>query len=130
MREENVALLKRGYEAFGKADLDTIRNMSASNEIWHTPGYPPFRAEYTGPDGVVEYLTELMTSTEGTFKSEPETFAADDTGHVLVLEHVTATRKGRTLDTHVVHDYRVEDGKIAETTEYAAEPTKVSDFWS
>ena len=130
MREANVALLKRGYQAFDDADLETIRKMGAKGEVWHTLGFGPFRPEYTGPDDVTAYLTELMISSDGTFKSEPETFAADDEDHVVVLEHITATRKGRKLDTHVVHDFRVEGGKIAEVTEYASEPTKIRDFWS
>ncbi|MDA8263038.1 MAG: nuclear transport factor 2 family protein [Actinomycetota bacterium] len=130
MREDNVALLKRGYQAFGKADLDAIREMGAKDEVWHTPGYGPFKPEYKGPDGVTAYLTELMTSSDGTFRTDPEAFAGDDGNHVLVLEHVTAKRKGRTLDTHVVHDFRVKDGKIAEVTEYASEPNKIRDFWA
>ncbi len=35
MREENLAPLKRGYEAFANGDLDTIEGTSAPNEVWH-----------------------------------------------------------------------------------------------
>ena len=93
MREANVALLKRGYQAFGKADLDAIREMGAKDEVWHTPGYGPFKPEYKGPDGVTAYLTELMTSSDGTFRTDPEAFAGDDGNHVLVLS--TSPRSGR-----------------------------------
>src|SRR5680860_1767948 len=58
--------------------------------------------EYEGPDGVIKYLTSLFAMTDGTFKSESEAlFAADD--RVVSLDHVTGTRMGNVLDTHVVH---------------------------
>lgn len=130
MREDNVALLKRGYEAFAKGDLDTIRALAAKDEVWHTPAIGPFQAEYKGVDSVVDYLTSLMTLTDGTFKNEPESFTADDTNHVAVVEHITAQREGRQLDTHVVHVYEVADDKIVGITEYDAEPDKIREFWS
>ncbi len=75
------------------------------------------------------YLKKLVELTDGTFKTEPESTAAHDS-HVTVVENFTGTRKGRTLDTHVVHVYEVHDGKISETTEYAAEPKKLEELWA
>lgn len=129
MREENLALLRRGYEAFAKGDLDTIRGMSAEDCIWRTPGLAIFDAEYKGIEGVIGYLTKLVEMTEGTFKTEPEAFFADDE-QVVVLEHITGSRLGRTLDTHVVHVFKVHGDKVYETTEYAAEPKLLETFWS
>ncbi len=129
MREANIALLKRGYEAFSKGDLDVIREISTADGIWRTPGFGPFEPEYKGIEGTIEYLTKLVEMTDGTFKVEPMTFMADDE-HVLVLEHITASRQGRLLDTHVMHVYDVHDGKVFETTEFVAEPRKLEEFWT
>ena len=130
MRSDNVALLERGYQAFTSGDLDTVRGMSAEDCVWHTPGFGGMQADYEGPDGVVSYLTTLFEQTDGTFKDEPEAFVADDEDHVVVLEHVTASRGGKALDTHVMHVFEVHDGKVQQATEYASDPAKLQEFWA
>ena len=129
MKEANIELLKKGYEAFAKGDLDVIRGMATEDCVWRTPGFGPFKPEYKGIDGTIEYLTKLFEVSEGTFKVVPEAFVADD-HRVVVLGRVTASLAGRMLDTHVVHIYDVHDGKVFETTEFAAEPKKIESFWA
>jgi uncharacterized protein len=128
VREENVQTLRRGYEAFARRDLETIRDTFADDCVWYTPGIV-FDPEYKGMERSLEYLSKLIELSGGTFKTEPEAFLADD-DRVVVLEHVTATRSAKTLDSHVVHVYRLRDGKVAEVTEYQSEPKKTEPFWS
>lgn len=128
MREENMDLLKKGYEAFAKGDLEFIRSMVSLDGVWRTPGYGAMDLEYKGPDGVVRYLTTLMELTEGTFKSESEALLADD-DRVVSVDHVTGARKGRQLDTHLVHEYLIRDGKVVETTSFVSEPKANEAFW-
>lgn len=129
MREDTVALVKRGFEAFAEGDLNAVRAMSAEDGTWTTPKFGVFQGEYKGVESEIEYLAKLRELTDGTFKAEPESFLADG-DRVAVIEHLTASRKGRTLDTHIVHVFDVRDGKISRVTEYAAEPTKLEAFWS
>lgn len=132
MREDNIALVRRGYEAFSKGDLDAIRAMGAESEVWETTlgGAPGFKYEYRGPDGVTEYFARLQERTGGTFKDEPEAFMSVDDDRVAVLEHITATRDGRSLDHHVMHVFEVHDGKIDRVTEYIDNPRVVADFYA
>ena len=129
MREDNLALMKRGYEAFSKGDIDTLRAIAHEDEVWTTAGWGEFKPEYHGVDDVMGYLTKLVEATDGTFKDEPEAFFAND-DQVTVIEHVTATRKGRKLDSHFIHVYDIRDGKVSRVTEYSAEPKKEEEFWS
>ncbi len=129
MRQDNIALMRRGYDAFTSGDLDTIRSMAHSDEVWVTPGMGEFKREYRGVDDVIGYLAQLVANTDGTFKDEPVAFFGDDE-HVVVLEHVTAAREGRSLDSQFVHVYDMRDGKISRVTEYAADPHAVEAFWA
>ncbi len=128
MREETLAQIKRGYEAFAKGDLDTIRAMGAVDEVWYT-ACPTFEPEYKGIESIIGYLVSLATLTDATFKVEPEMFFAEE-DRVVVLERITATRKGRMLDTPFVHIYEVLAGKVTRVTEFAAEPKKLEEFWA
>jgi uncharacterized protein len=130
MREENLALIKRGYEAFGKGDFDTIREMmSGPDAVWRTPGYAPFNAEYKGFEGVIQYFTTLSKLSDGTFKSEPETFFADG-DQVVCVTHSTGTRDRKMLDSHMIHLFRIRDGKVYEVTTFVAEPKRHEEFWA
>ena len=128
MREENVALLRRGYEAFARGDLETVRETFSEDVVWLTPGIV-FDPEYKGVERSLEYLTRLFELSGGTFKAEPEMFLADG-DHVAVVEHVTGKREGKGLDSHVVHVFWFRDGKVVEVTEYQSEPMKTQPFWS
>jgi ketosteroid isomerase-like protein len=66
---------------------------------------------------------------DGTFKCEPEAFFADD-DRVVVLDHVTGTRNGKTLNTYVIQVFRVGGGKVIETTTFVAEPKRHEQFWA
>ncbi len=129
MREENLALVKTGFEAFGKGDLDYVRGMIADDGVWRTPAYEPFLPEYKGPDGVIKYFTALAELSGGTFKIEPTAFYADDE-RVVVLDHVTGSRLDKMLDTDMVHVFRVRDGKMVEVTTFASDPKRNEEFWS
>lgn len=129
MRDENLDLIKKGYEAFGKGDLEFVRSMLSAEGVWRTPGYGVLEDEYKGREGVVKYLTSLFELTDGTFKSESEALFADD-DRVVSLDHITGTRKGIVLDTHVVHVFVVRDGKVVEVTDFASEPKANEAFWS
>ena len=84
------------------------------------------------PSNNQSQLTELLLSrnfSEGTFKSEPEAFFADDERTVALVRN-TGTRKGRVMDTYVIHVFRVRDGKLFEVTTFASEPKRNEEFWS
>ncbi len=129
MHEENLDLLKKGYEAFAKGDLEFIRSMVSAEGVWRTPGYGVLEHAYKGPEGVTKYLTSLAEQTGGTFKTESEALFADD-DRVVSLDHITGTRKGIVLDTHVVHVFVVREGKVIEVTDFVSEPEDNEAFWS
>ena len=127
--EENLALIKKGYDAFGKGDLEFIRTMVSLEGVWRTPGYGMLEHEYKGPDGVISYLSRLSELTEGTFKSESEALFFDG-DRVVSLDHITGVRKGIELDTYVVHVFSFRDGKVIEVTDFVSEPERNAAFWS
>lgn len=132
MSEDNIAVVKRGYEAFSKGDFDALRAMAAEKEVWATVlgGAPGFEDEYHGPDGVNQFFARLLEVTGGTFRDEPEAFVNVDDHRVAVLDHITATRDGHTLDHRVVHIFDVRGGKIEHVSEYTDNPRAVAAFYS
>lgn len=130
MREQNLELATRGYELFGKADLDTMKKEIFSPDVvWRTEGFAPFETEYKGIEAVVGYFGGLFERSGGTFKAEPLHVYADD-DRAVVIQHVTGTRAGKLLDTRMVLVFEIHDGRVFEVTQFGAEPSKLEAFWS
>ncbi len=130
MGEENVQLAKRGYELFGKGDLDSMKSEILSPDvIWRTEGVGPFESEYKGIDALIGYFSRLFELSGGTFKAEVLHIYADD-DRAVAIQHVSGSRVGKLLDTRMVVVFEIRDGKISEVTQFAAEPSKLESFWS
>lgn len=129
MKEKNLATIRAAYDAFAKGDLEAIRAIATPDGAWRTPGQGLLLPEYKGADGVIEYLTELFTLSEGTIKAElVDAFATDD--YVLVVQRTTADRHGAHLDMELLLKFEMRDGKVVETTEFVSDPKVLAGFWS
>lgn len=130
MHEENLELAKRGYQLFGKGDLDTLKkDVFGPGVIWRTEGPGPFESEYKGVDALIGYFGQLFELSDGTFKAEPLHIYADD-DRAVAIQHVTGSRAGKLLDTRMVLVFEIRGGKVFEVTQFAAEPSKLEEFWS
>src|SRR5437867_4389749 len=113
MAHPNVDLLNKGYDAFDKGDLDTVRALFAEDIVFHVPGRSKLSGDYRGHDEVFGFFGELIQLTGGTFKIERHAVLADDE-HGTVLQTTTAERDGKTLSVHSVDVQHIKDGKITE----------------
>ncbi len=112
--DKNIELLKRGYEAFSRGDMDTLRSEIFQPDIvWHQSGDNPTSGDYRGAEQVVALFGNLFGSTDGTFQAKPDHFAAGD-DLVIAIGMSGGTRKGRTVSEPYTHVCRVRDGKLSE----------------
>lgn len=55
----NVAIIKRYYEAYGKGDVATVREIFAPDIIWRIPGHHPLSGAKRGADEVLAFFEQL-----------------------------------------------------------------------
>jgi ketosteroid isomerase-like protein len=125
----NVDLLRKGYDAFAKGDMDTLRELFAEGIVWHVPGNNMLSGDYQGRDAVFGFFGKLLQESGGSFRQEVHDVLANDT-HGVVLVDAHAERGGKTLDTHAVHVMHVDDGQVTEFWNLVEDTTKADDFWS
>ena len=102
MNTENVDRMRRGYEAFGKGDLDTLRELFSPDIVWHTGGHNPLTGDYKGIDEVFGLFGKLFEMTNGDMKQDVHDLLANDE-HGVALTHIRASRPdGRTMDMNQV----------------------------
>jgi uncharacterized protein len=55
----NVAIIKRYYDAYGKGDIATVREIFAPNIVWRIPGHHPLAGDKRGVDEVLAFFQQL-----------------------------------------------------------------------
>jgi uncharacterized protein len=125
----NVEVVRRGYSAFANADMEGIQNLFADDVVWHVGGRSPLTGDYRGKEAVLGFLGDLVSQTEGTYRSEVHDVIASDM-HAAALVRETAERQGKKLDQNSVHLYHVANGKVTEGWFYPSDPYADDEFWS
>jgi uncharacterized protein len=90
-------VIRRGYEAFSRGDMDTLRNETFASDIqWHQGGKSQISGDYSGVDAVLGLFQKLFQLTDGTFGATVHDILSSDE-HVVVLATIAGQRSGRSL---------------------------------
>jgi uncharacterized protein len=127
--EQNIAVVRRGYEAFGKGDIETLKTLFAPNAIWHSVGAGVLPGNYRGLQAILGFFGQLAHETQGTVRAELQTVAASG-DHVFALHRNRGERKGKTVDTKAVLVFKVEKGVVTDVAEFPFDHPAQVQFWS
>jgi hypothetical protein len=126
---QNIAVVRRGYEAFSKGDIETLKTLFAPNANWHQAEGGVLRGNYRGAQAILEYFGQLAHETKGSLRVEPQTMAASG-DRVFVLERLTGERKGEKLDAAEVVIFTVDKGIVTEASSFQSNYPVTAKFWS
>jgi uncharacterized protein len=119
--QQNLDVVRRAYEAFGRGDIETLLSLLDENIEWRTPGPAdlPTAGVRRGRQAVGAFFG-LLNQTFDIQRFEPQAFLADG-DRVVVLGSDTALLRatGKLLvDEAWVHAFTVKDGRIVGFQEY------------
>ncbi|GAA2144258.1 nuclear transport factor 2 family protein [Kitasatospora kazusensis] len=126
----HAALVRTGYEAFSRGDLETLRGMMTTDCTQHVPGTHQMSGDFKGVDAVLGYYGRLAAETNGTFRAELQKLLVDGRGHVMSIHRITAERAGRTLDQVGGIVFRILGEKITDLDECLEDPAATDAFWA
>jgi ketosteroid isomerase-like protein len=126
----NPGIVRRGYEAFNAADLETLTELFDENASWHTPGRSPIAGDAEGRDAVFAQFGRYGGETNGTFKATLKRVLTDEDGRVIGIHHNTGERGGKQLDVYCCIEFEVKDGRITDGREHFYDLHAWDDFWS
>jgi uncharacterized protein len=127
---ENADLIRRGYEAFNSADMETLTEIFDESASWHTPGRSSLAGDHEGREATFAYFGQLGERTGGTFRAELRSVTADDEGHVVGIHHNSGERNGKQLDVDIALVFELKDGKVVDGREYFHDLYAWDEFWS
>jgi uncharacterized protein (TIGR02246 family) len=126
--EENVELVRRGYEAFNAGDMETLSELFAEDAVWLAPGNGTLSGRKEGRDAILAYFRELGTRSEGHLKVTVQDII-DGENYTVALQHNRAESSGKSLDEDGVIAFQVRHGKIIEGREFYVDTARGDAFW-
>ncbi|MCF6523136.1 nuclear transport factor 2 family protein [Streptomyces sp. JJ36] len=126
----HAALVRRGYDAFSRGDMETLTELLAGDATQHLPGDSPMSGDYKGRDTILDLYRKLYEETDGTLRVEMQGAYVDGRGHVLTVHRMTAQRKGRTFEGTGGFVIRVVGGKVVDLDECVESIERLDEFWA
>jgi ketosteroid isomerase-like protein len=108
----HVALVRRGYEALSRGDINAMSEVAVQDVAFHVPGRHQFAGDYRGMSAAREYYQRLDKATRGPFRVELEHIFADDHRHVVAVHRTIAVRDGQTLDQRRATLFTIADERV------------------
>lgn len=119
-------LVQRFYECYANGDLETMkRDVLAPDVVWRIPGRHPLSGPKHGADEIVAFFAQLA---KADMKAEVVYMSGDDTRVVDVHRGWGATDAAG-MDMLWVLYYRIEDGRIKEVVNFAADQAQADEFF-
>jgi ketosteroid isomerase-like protein len=125
----NEESFRKGYEAFGKADFETLSGLMTDDTIWHAPGNNPLSGDYKGKEAVLGLFAKIGEESAGSFNIELHDLLANDE-HGVALYTARGDRGGKHLENNGVHVAHFRDGKLAESWLHSTDQGALDEFWS
>jgi hypothetical protein len=130
MGNANEDLVRRGFEAFGKGDMDTLREIMSPDVVHVIPGNNLVAGEYQGIDEVLGLYGKLFELSDGTITVDLQSATAKGDDHVIAEYKGGGTRNGATLVSDQTIDFTIKDGKAVRLDETNADQAAADAFWS
>ena len=119
--QDNIAIIRRMYKAFGEGDVKTILDSVDPNADWinYGPGTIPYTGTRKGHAQVLEFFQAIDSSTTGG-KVTPSTFVAQGDMVVSTGRYTAVVRgSGAQIDSPVAHVFTVRNGKVVRWEGYS-----------
>ncbi|MDI2127293.1 nuclear transport factor 2 family protein [Yinghuangia seranimata] len=125
----DVTLVKNGYAAFNRGDMDALRGMLTTDCVHHVPGLHQLSGHHKGVDACLDYYMKMGMMTDGTMKVELQSVMPDGRGHAISVHRITATREGRSIDTLGSLFFTIVGGKMSDIDECVEDLDLGNEFW-
>jgi ketosteroid isomerase-like protein len=129
MGHPNEDALRKGYDAFGRGDIETVMGLFTDDIQWHVPGDSLVSGDYSGKEGVGTFFGKLMELSGGTFRVDVHDVLANDE-HGVGLVVLRGERNGKTLAVNDAHVWHVNNGKFSEFWSCVFDLKAMNEFWS
>ncbi|RPI56538.1 MAG: nuclear transport factor 2 family protein [Acidobacteria bacterium] len=120
MSQDNLDVIRQGYDAFGRGDITTLLGLFDEQIEWVSSGPPELitSGRRTGRQAVAEFFT-AVNEVFDIQRFDPQEFIAQG-DRVVVLGHESARVRatGKVIDSDWAHVFTMKNGKVVAFQEY------------
>jgi ketosteroid isomerase-like protein len=114
---DNVALIRTGYDAFARGDIETVLALFDPAIEWYSPDSVRFGGNYVGQAGVGQFFSTLPEN-YAELHVEPTTFIDRADTVVAIGRHRGCSAAGTAFEVAFAHVWTFSNGKVTTFTEY------------
>ena|SRR5215813_1866351 len=129
MPHPNEELLRQGFDALSKGDIETFAALLTDGVVLHFPGRGPLAGDHRGKDQVLATWAKQAELTGGTFRLELHDILANDE-HAVALTVARAERGGRAWEDNAVAVFHIRDRKVSEIWLHPGDQYAGDEFFS
>ncbi len=118
MSQEEIELVRRGYEAFNQRAWEAASNYLHPDIEWHDPSQLPGSAVHRGIDEVLAFWRELTDALDGFTIEIDRLFEADDRVVALVRSVGVGRVSGLSYERAIAQVWTVRDGRAVRVVGY------------
>ena len=123
----NIQIVQDFFDAYGKNDLEGIRQVLAEDVQWHIPGRHPLSGTKNGIDEVMNFFKELG---KVGFNAEVMILAANDNYVIDAHRGWSNVTRGENVDLNWVLLYQIENNKIKRVINFAGDQPLADEFFT
>jgi ketosteroid isomerase-like protein len=118
MRDEDLEVLRKGYEALNRGELGAILGLMDPDIEWKPGEEAPEAGDFTGRDAFMTFVASWSESFDD-FRVEPqEMTTVGDSVIVVVRQKGRGRGSGVELDISTVHVWTIRDGAAVKWAAY------------
>jgi uncharacterized protein len=121
MPGDNVAIVREGWDAWLRGDLDALASLWDPDIVWDTRHFHDWpESSYQGPEGVRRFLTEWL-EVWGEYEIEVNEVRAAPDGRVVSLftHHGKGRQSGVPMDLQMANITTLREGKVIRFDNYS-----------
>ena len=128
MADSKEDIIRRGYQAFGEGDMETLGALYTDDVVQTMPGKNLLSGEYEGRDNVLGLYGKIFELSGGTFKAELQSLKTE--GDKVISVHLAqGERGGKTLSDDESIAFSFSGDKISRLDVTSGDQAAVDDFW-
>lgn len=128
MAHPNEELVREGFAAFARGDMEALDRFFTDDATWHASGDNPLSGDFEGKEEVFSNFARVM-QLSGTFEQEIHDVLAND-DHAVALVKVRATRDGKSLEDNQVIVFHIENERVTSAWLHGYDYQKTDEFWT
>ncbi len=119
--EQNRETVRRGYEAFGQGDMETLLSLYSDDAVHIVPGASEVSGAHKGKESIAELYAALFERSGGTFRVQLDHVLSDGGDRVVAIQTASLEKDGEAISQTEALLFTFRDGRVAEIQDFFAD---------